>query len=268
MPSSSHQLDSDKRSIGLVHQKTLSPSNTKERPRSAVKSASVDTSDNQEIFYHQRQQKKQKHQLNVQHQHQLHNLYYQQQHHNSRSKELKSNTIWYNQDDTARSSSVDVHSMTKFEQPNETIIPVTTTTTSNQTPTKRLNRIIYEIGSILSFVGLGKDYRNQQQQQSQQQQQPVINTIDNSIQSSNSNLNIHQSTNSVTITNSKNQLQPQSAIMNSSTRRSQFKKQTPSTIISYSDSVNYDTISNYSTNSSINKSNLLTVSSIDRKSVV
>lgn len=101
-----------------MHQATLSPNTSKERPRSAVKSASVDTSDNQELIYHQRQQKKQKNQQMSAHQQHLHqNLYIQhhqqQLHHSSRSKEPKSNTTWY-QDDTIRSSSVDVHSMSKL----------------------------------------------------------------------------------------------------------------------------------------------------------
>ncbi len=115
MPSSSHQLDSDKRSIGLVHQKTLSPSQSKERPRGAVKSASVDTSENQELIYNQRQQKKQKQQqLNVHHQQHFQKVYnQQQQNHNSRSKQPKTNTIWYNQDESTRSCSVDIQSMSK-----------------------------------------------------------------------------------------------------------------------------------------------------------
>ncbi len=157
--------------------------------------------------------------------------------------------------------------------------------TSSPVPTKRLNRIIYEIGSILSFVGLGKDYK-QHQPQSQNQTataatigaQPVLpasNLSDNLFYSSNSGLNTLQSTNSSSFTaNKPPHIQTQQSLsVNSSTRRSQFKKQTPSTIISYSsnnnnnnntnNSFSYDSISSHnSTNQFLNKSNLLTVSSI------
>ena len=80
-------------------------------------------------------------------------------------------------------------------------------------PTKKLSRILYEIGSILSFVGIGKDMK-----------QPASHTTTS------------QTPNIVT-----NQplLNPsQSSI--AATRRSQFKKHTPTTLSSNSDLAGID----------------------------
>jgi len=280
VPSSSHQLDTidrSSRSIGLVHQKTLSPSKSKERPRSAIKSQSVDTSENQENLFINHLEHRSKKLTNAQQQH----LFI----HNSRSKEPKSFSVWHNHDDNnTRSCSVDVHSIVDHQNQhpsNETIIPVTTTVTSNPAaapPTKRINRIIYEIGSILSFVGLGKDYKQQSpatQQQSSTQSNIVIsptvsNNFDNLVNNStNSSILSVQSLNLPVNYIQQQSLpvkqQQQQQTLNSSTRRSQFKKQTPSTVVSYSSNNDPDTISNYSTNTSttVNRSNLLTVSNLN-----
>lgn len=161
----------DKRSIGLVHQKTLSPYSSRERLHlhSTGKSNSIDNSDNSQLSN-----------LKVGQYHLPHHQYYQflQQNNNnnnpanvakhaSRSKYHKSNSIWYNVDDSLRSSSADVHFQeAKVNQPCATTTSDGPNANANNTATaaphsRKITRILYEIGSILSFVGLGKDFKGQ-----------------------------------------------------------------------------------------------------------
>jgi hypothetical protein len=76
--------------------------------------------------------------------------------------------------------------------------------------TRKLSRILYEIGSILSFVGLGRDYKHHQHSSQQQQSSQTPTSLNNSI--------LQPNTGSSSAGHS-----------SSKTRRSQDKKLTPST---------------------------------------
>lgn len=121
----------------------------------------------------------------------------QSSHHSSRVKYQKSNSIWYagpDEDTTKRSCSADVsqqlHIMTPHNHHHHhhpfidtpplltPYGPSTSSTAANIHPPssssssghgKKITRILYEIGSILSMVGLGKDYKASNSQPQQQQ---------------------------------------------------------------------------------------------------
>lgn len=173
------------RSIGLIHQKTLSPYSSRERIHTTMKSNSIDNTDNnnntnlaspKSLNPQQQQQQQQQSQPPLQQQYYQY-LYQKNQQplqqisacnspkfsqkHDSRAKYQKSNSIWYHHhldDPSVRSCSADV--------PHQQQIVLNESHVANQNHSshgKALTRILYEIGSILSFVGLGKDYKQQQQ---------------------------------------------------------------------------------------------------------
>lgn len=129
-----------------------------------------------------------------------------------------------------------------------------TNANTNTGQTKKISRILYEIGSILSFVGLGKDFKqnannNQQnnqtviQQLPQQQQQQTIQNL-NLIPTSQIQAPLTPSSNSYILSPSFTGTSA-SLVTGSNTqiltRRSQDKKLTPSSSIS---SNNFITINN------------------------
>lgn len=242
----------DKRSIGLIHQKTLSPYSSRERiPSVSMKSNSIDNTDNpsgsssvgqaagaQLLLQHQQQpfyvslglgkgphlQISASNTPRMSQKHGHHNRHQNPHHHqlnssNNRGKYQKSNSIWYagpEEETTKRSCSADVSQQINHHHhqhhhnlnhhrlvdtppiltPN---LPTTSSISSNNNPasttsnsqqqsgsssshgSRKISRILYEIGSILSMVGLGKDYKTNQQQhnqvnspQQQQQQQQQL----------------------------------------------------------------------------------------------
>ena len=121
----------------MNHQKSFSPnsSRSRERLQPSGKSNSCDASDNSLVnnlnannlkqlhnsLHHQSNANKASHQnhLNLNtHFNQLTTQSHGQKAniiHNSRSKNLKSNTIWYNGDEQNRSNSADVHTISKLK---------------------------------------------------------------------------------------------------------------------------------------------------------
>lgn len=108
---------------------------------------------------------------------------------------------------------------------------------SGNPPTKKIKRLIYEIGNLLSYVGISKDL-NSQLRASSQQPQSTAKAATSTTPSVSRTASPQPSAPSTTpssiniISPDENHIVVPAAQQNVNTRRSQFKKQTPSTIIS------------------------------------
>lgn len=241
----------------LTHQKTLSPNRLSGKSpfRLSCKSSSVDIHEaksQQQQLVNAKANQLQQQQLQVQQQQQQ----VDQQANNKNSTSSASNNVWYHQNDvnhSQRSCSFDVNSISSLNayQTNDQVLPATgpsttntnanTNSSSSNPPTKKIKRLIYEIGNLLSYVGISKDNSSSSNnsQMRASSHQPISQTTPSvSRTASPQPLNAPNTTpSSIKIISPDEQdmvpqSQPQQPLNCVNTRRSQFKKQTPSTIIS------------------------------------
>ncbi len=220
---STQQQQQQKRS--LTHQKTLSPNHLSGRSpfRLSYKSSSVDIHDKTQ---------------------QPHPNPTNNRNATPNTNNNNSHSVWHHQTDTEPKRSNTDSSDSNGRHGNEQVLPGScassnsgnTPSISNSAPSKKIKRLIYEIGNLLSFVGISKDLS---QLKAHPQTTPSVSRTASPQPSASgttpSSIHVISPEDASQANNMRgiyDRQQPMQAANSLNTRRSQFKKQTPSTIIS------------------------------------